>query len=377
MTFDETKEAESENFQPLFARLRERIRLHGAITFRDWMDAALYEKPDGYYIRNDKERWGRAGDYRTAPEISPLFAATFASYFAKLFAGLGSPEDFTIVECGAGNGSFSLEVLRTLQTQFPFVFNATSYLIDETSESSKLKIKKRLSDFSDRVDFCRLNEISKPLQNVIVFSNELIDAFPIHLVVMRDRMLKEIYVDVDDENNFVLIEDEPGTKRINEYIQSNKIALKEGQIIEINLSANDWIKLVTGKMGNGFVVTIDYGADAEMLYDFNIHPEGTLRAFSKHQFVDDFLSRAGDVDLTATVNWTALQCAGEENGLQTISLESLDKFLLRAGLLEQLEISTDNAANEIEKIQIRTSIKDLILPDSLGSSQQVLIQKKS
>lgn len=375
MTYAETTKA-SENL-PLFVRLCERIKFHGAITFHDWMDAALYEKPDGYYVRNDKERWGRAGDYRTASEISSLFAATFAGYFARLFKELNSPEEFTIVEYGAGSGSFALGVLITLQRQFPSVFDATKYLIEEISESSKLKIEERLSDFSNRFSFYRSSEISGSLQNVIIFSNELIDAFPVHRVAMREDTLKEIYVDVDDTDNFVLVEDKPVSDSINDYIQKNKIELKENQIIEINLAADKWIKQVAMNIENGFIVTVDYGADAETLYDFNSYPEGTLRAFSKHQFVDDLLSHIGDVDLTTTVNWTAFQLEGNENKLQTISLESLDKFLLRIGLLEQLEIGTDNATNEIEKIQLRTSIKDLILPNSLGSSQQVLVQKKS
>jgi SAM-dependent MidA family methyltransferase len=348
-------------------RLKELIKLNGVITFCEWMEATLYEEPDGYYVRSDKIRWGRKGDYRTAPEISPSFAATFASYFAKLFE---EQKELTIMECGAGNGVFAFEVLQTLQKQFPSLFNSTRYLIDERSETSRQKIKERLQTFSC-FEFCNLKEISIPLQNAIVFSNELIDAFAVHRVVLREGKLKEIFVDVNSDDEFVLIEKEPSTSRLAEYIAKNKIELTENQTIEINLAADDWLKHIAGILKSGYVITVDYGATAKDLYDFKLHPNGTLRAFSKHQFDDDWLSHAGEVDLTTTVNWTAFQKTGEENNLETISFEPLGKFLLRVGILEQLEKSTDKLKNEIERIQLRSSIRDLILPNGLGETHQV------
>src|SRR5919202_4738783 len=93
--------------KPLAERLRERIGREGAMTFRDWMAAALYDERDGYYRRSDLKRWGREGDYRTSPERSPLFAATFALYFAKLYEEIGAPREWTIFESGAGEGHFA------------------------------------------------------------------------------------------------------------------------------------------------------------------------------------------------------------------------------------------------------------------------------
>src|SRR5215208_2364301 len=85
---------------PLDSRLLARIRREGSLTFRDWMAAALYDERGGYYSRPDLERWGRAGDYRTSPERTPLFAATFARHFARLYEELGSPNGFTLIEAG-------------------------------------------------------------------------------------------------------------------------------------------------------------------------------------------------------------------------------------------------------------------------------------
>src|SRR6266536_1103055 len=158
-------------------RLSERIEREGPISFHDWMQAALYDEREGYYCRRDRIRQGRAGDYRTAPETSPLFAATFARYFAKLFTELGSPPSWTILEAGAGSGEFARGVLGGLKLSYPDIFQVTRYAIDEISPNCRTRAALSLSEFSDRVDFLTVNEIAEPTANLVIFSNELIDAF--------------------------------------------------------------------------------------------------------------------------------------------------------------------------------------------------------
>src|SRR5713226_8231532 len=120
----------SDIYTGLREHLRARIARDGPITFRDWMEAALYDEREGYYCRPGLPRQGRAGDYRTAPESSPLFAATFACYFSKLFADLffelGSPPTWIIFEAGAGGGEFAYGVLSSLRAKYTDVFSATS-----------------------------------------------------------------------------------------------------------------------------------------------------------------------------------------------------------------------------------------------------------
>ena len=146
----------------LTARLRARIEREGPISFRDWMQAALYDERDGYYFRADRIPQGRAGDYRTAPETSPLFAATFAFYFYKLFADLKWPPGLTIFEAGAGNGEFAHGILTNLRADSPEVFAVTSYVIDEISPAARRRASERLAEFADRVTFRRLVEIDCP-----------------------------------------------------------------------------------------------------------------------------------------------------------------------------------------------------------------------
>lgn len=362
---------------PLTERLHARIDGEGAISFADWMQAALYDEREGYYCRADLTRWGRAGDYRTSSERSPLFAATFAHYFATLHQQLGSPQNWTLIEAGAGAGDFASVVLETLRRAHPHIFQATRYLIDEQSAASRTRAIERLSVFSEQVRFQRLSELNEPLDACLIFSNELFDAMPVHRVVKRGGKLRELCVGWNSvEGAFAWVEREPTTLRLYEHLARFKINPTEGQIIEINLNAEDWIHRAARIIKRGYVVTVDYGAEADELYGRSQYREGTLRGFRGHRFAANILGQAGEQDLTTTINWTQLREAGEEAGLQTVLLERQDQFLLRAGLLEQLEILSVHANSEAEKMSLRLSAREMILPNSMSQSFQVLVQSK-
>lgn len=360
----------------LAERLRARIESRGPVSFRDWMEAALYDAGDGYYRRRDLARWGSAGDYRTSPERSPLFAATFARYFAQLHAGLGSPARWTICEAGAGPGLFARGVLETLERDHPQVFAATRYLLDEVGPDSRALAAQTLSRFGSRVRFARLADDGPPLGEGIVFTNELIDALPVHRVVVRGGRLRESCVGSDGAGGFVWVEREPATPRLAEHFARLGVSLAEGQAAEVNLEAESWIGRVAAKLTRGFVVTVDYGAEAEELYDPSVRPAGTLRAFRAHRLSADLLADPGGQDLTSTVNWTQLRRAGGDAGLRTVLCERQDAFLLRAGFLEQLEAACARAADEAERASLRLSAREMILPGGMSESFQVLVQEK-
>lgn len=361
----------------LAERLRERIRREGAITFYDWMRSALYDADEGYYCRTDLTRWGRAGDYRTSPERSPLFATTFARYFATLYEELSAPNVLTIFEAGAGAGHFAAGVLETLQRWHPQVFAATRYVIDEASTDAREQIRLRLRPFVGRTEFRRLDEIKTPFKAGIIFANELLDAFPVHRVRMRDRKLYELYVGLDETGAFCWIEREPSTPRLTEYFARIGVQLGEGQLTEINLDAQDWISRAASILSRGYLITVDYGAEAADLHQTSHHPQGTLRAFHRHQFADNPLALPGQQDLTTNVDWTHIIKSGEKAGLHLLSFERQDAFLLRAGLLDQLTLMTAGMHSEAEAIALRSSAHDLILPGGMSESFQVLIQKSA
>lgn len=378
-----------EQTNTLGARLLARIRREGRVTFRDWMAAALYDERGGYYSRTDLERWGRAGDYRTSPERTPLFAATFARYFEKLHEELGSPNSFTLIEAGGGAGRFARVLLDTLRRDAPVVFDSLRYVFDESGADSRTRAAALLAPHAERVEFRSLRDLTGKFQHstgdsqnpethgaFVVFSNELLDALPIHRVRMRGGRLRELYVVDDGRGGFAWEEGEPSTPRLAEHFARFGMTLGEGQFAEVNLEAEEWITRVASLEGHGFVVTVDYGDDARALAEAPHRREGTLRAFSGHSFVEDPLLNPGAQDLTTTVNWTQVVSAGERVGLKTIALERLDTFLLSAGLLEQLERESALARDEAERSALRLGAREMILPGGMAASFQVLVQKK-
>jgi SAM-dependent MidA family methyltransferase len=152
--------------------------------------------------------------------------------------------------------------------------------------------------------------------------------------------------------------------------------LAQGQIVEINLQVDDWLAEVATKLANGFVITVDYGAESEELYDVALRPNGTLRGFRRHEFVDDVLAHAGECDITASVNWTQVKTVGERLGLRVEEFASQDKFLLQAGLLAELEYRLGVTESEAEKAALTTGAREMILPGGMASSFQVLVQRR-
>jgi SAM-dependent MidA family methyltransferase len=359
----------------LAERLREQIRCEGAISFHDWMAAALYDEREGYYRRTDLTRWGRTGDYRTSPERSPLFAATFARYFASLYDELGAPPEWTILEAGAGAGDFARVALETLRREYPHIFQATRYVLDEVGDHTRARAA--LSEFGERVDFCSTSEENFRCEVGIVFSNELLDALPVHRVRMREGELREMFVGLSHAGDFCWIEQEPTTPQLAEHFSRLDIALAEGHFAEINLAAEEWLAKIAAILKRGYIVTVDYGAEAAELYQSTLRGEGTLRGFRAHQFATDVLARPGEQDLTTTVNWTQMRRAGEAAGLVNVSLERQDEFLLRAGLLEQLESDSIRLASEAERMRLRVGARELILPGGMSQNFQVLVQRKN
>ena len=361
----------------LAARLRARIEREGPISFRDWMQAALYDEREGYYCRPGPPRQGRTGDYRTAPESSPLFAATFAWYFSKLFAELvlelHSPPKWTIFEAGAGGGEFAYGILNSLRANYPEVFLDTSYVIDEVSPATRQRAEERLSEFSERLTFKRFAEIDTPAIAGVCFSNELIDAFPVHRVIMRNGRLSELCVGLN-ENDFVWVESDPD-QRVAEYCRRAELRLSEGQIAEINLEAEEFISRAAGLFDRGFLVTVDYGAERNELLESPDRFEGTLRAFHRHHLIDNVLARPGDQDLTTTIDWTQIKEVGRRTGLRAIRFERLDQFLAGEGFGILSEMVT-HTQDPVEALRLSIGAREMIMPHGLAASFQVLVQEK-
>lgn len=356
--------------------MRERIAIEGALSFHDWMEAALYDERDGYYSRADSKRWGREGDYRTSPERSSLFARTFARFFASVYEEMGRPRELTILEAGAGAGHFASGVLETFKESFPEIFHATRYVIDERSHAARSLIQERLASDDALVECRSLFDHPTISEACIVFANELLDAFPVHRVVMREGRLLELFVETNSTGEFVFTERPLATPRITEYLERLNLKLSEGQLIEVNLRAVDWLKRASTLFTRGYLILVDYGAEAAELYDARLRPTGSLRAFRRHSFVQDVLRSPGQQDLTTTIDWTTVKRVCRESGLEIVSFERQDAFLLRAGILEELSRMTAQSVSNAESLALAATAREMILPGGMSESFQVLAARK-
>ncbi len=235
-------------------RLFERIKREGPITFRDFMQTALYDPELGYY-NTERLKIGAQGDYYTSSNVHPAFGAVLARAFAELWASSGEPS--TIVEMGPGTGQLAADVLSAMRDEHPATFDRLTYVLVEASTAMRKYQRDKLAAVGDRVRFCELNELEQRPIRGIAFSNEFVDALPVHQVRYIGGALEEQYVGVGsatDAAPLALVWSKPSTTRLAEYIERIDVTLREGQLIEINLDAVDWLGRMARALEHGLLV---------------------------------------------------------------------------------------------------------------------------
>ncbi len=346
---------------PLEYRLVMRIELEGPITFRDFMQAALYDDRQGYY-NTERLKIGPEGDFYTSSNVHSAFGAVLARAFRKLHPGC----QLTLVEMGAGTGRLACDILASLES--------ARCVIVETSPAMLERQRETLARFSDRVEWREAAALTNDPLTGIVFSNELVDAFPVHRVRAAGGRLEEMYVAATG-GRLGPVWNEPSTVRLQEYLDRCGVRLAEGQVAEINLDAIVWLETVSRMLNRGYLVTIDYGDVAAHLYAGD-RREGTLRAFSRHTLTDAIFDRVGEQDLTASVNFTALIEYGKDFGFELVSYERQTSFLLRSGLIEIIAGMEAASGGTLDDLKERLAIKNLFVPGGVGDNFRVLIQQK-
>jgi SAM-dependent MidA family methyltransferase len=353
-------------------KLIERIERDGPITFRDFMQAALYDAELGYY-NTVRLKIGAEGDYYTSSNVHPAFGAVLTRAFVELWAG--SIEPLTIVEFGAGTGRLACDVLSTMRDEHAVVLERSSYVIVETSVAMRKLQEVKLAAFGDRVRWLELEDLERSPITGIVFSNEFVDALPVHRVRRKSGRIEELYVTrPHDEPCLALTWGEPSTGALGEYIERLGASLREDQIIEINLDAMEWLALIARTIQRGFLVTIDYGDLARHLWTPD-RRSGTLRSFYRHRLIDSPLERVGEQDITASVNFTALIEYGRNFGFELVSYERQTAFLTRMGLIERIA-AEHSASDTLDDLKKRLAVKNLFVPGGISDSFHVLIQRK-
>jgi SAM-dependent MidA family methyltransferase len=356
---------------PLASLLVERIRRFGPITFADYMRECLYHPAHGYYSRAEA---GRFADYYTSVDVHPVFGRLLARQFAEMWERLGRPAEFRLVEAGAGVGRLASHILDFVETRLPEFYRALRYVAVERSNARREQAASRLAR-QIAAGRCETPiEIPARLRGGCLFSNELLDALPVHRVVMDGGALKEIFV-VERDGALAETLAPLSTCAIAEYFAAQGVQLREGQQAEAGLEACDWITEVGRRLERGFVLTADYGHAAAELYN-ELHMRGTLLAYEKHRESEEFYVAPGEQDLTAHVNFTALASWGERSGLRAAGLVSQMEFLLALGQGSELEDLYEPGATETERLRARLLFKNLIFPEGMGERFRVLIQEK-
>ena len=363
--------ADSANQSKLYEILLSEIsNQSGMISFRDFMDICLYYPEYGYYQTNS-EKTGKHGDFYTSPNVSKVFGEVIADYIYSLWIELQEPQKFSIIEFGAGKGQLAYSIIEQLQN-YPKLNNSFIYYIIDASNSFQ-KLQQQLLTHKYVKWVADVNEIEQPITGCIL-SNELLDAFPVHWVRYHDNILQEKYVAYDKADNQFIIKYKQASKQLQEYFTLQSVELIEGQEAEVNFMAYNWLGKCATALAKGYILTIDYGFLAEELYAPH-RKHGTLLCYYRHTVNDNPLQRIGQQDITSHVNFTQLMRWGESLGLDTISYITQQQFLMEQGILSK--ISNNVAANPFDQAYKRNaSIKQLIMPTTMGEAFKVLIQKK-
>jgi SAM-dependent MidA family methyltransferase len=315
---------------PAAELLAAEIARSGPLPFARFMEVALYHPIYGYY-RRPRDPFGKAGDFYTAEQIQPVFGILIAARIRQLYRAMGEPSDFTVVELGAGRREMA----------------------DAFAEWRYLPIDVDCGEFPG--DFCG-----------VVFSNEFFDALPVDVAVFRDGAFRRQCVALHD-NRFVWCESGDVKPEAADYLRASFPAPEEGNWYEINISALAWMDRIARALRAGYVLTIDYGYTRAEAIRF---PLGTLMGYRRHTALEDVLQEPGVRDITAHVNFTALEDRGALHGLRTESFSTLAQLLLAAGEPDEFAAAL-GPDNDLRR---RMQLKTLLF--GMGETFRVLLQSR-
>ncbi|MBI5198566.1 MAG: SAM-dependent methyltransferase [Nitrospirae bacterium] len=360
---------EDDSSPELVKLIVEEIRKKGSISFRDFMAMSLYDPGLGYYA-SYREKIGREGDYYTAPHLTPVFGAMIGKQILEMRSLLGD-EGFIIVEMGGGKGLLSSDILDFLKREDNTFYDRVQYHVIEISPGLKEKEFGTLN--GNRVIWHNnLDDLQPGIKGVFI-SNELVDSFPVHQVIMEDNRLREVFVDWVD-GRFVEVIKDPSTDTLEYYFKEMGIDFTEGYRTEANLDALKWLERVGGFLDKGFVITIDYGYLSDELYQ-SYRSRGTLLCYYRHTTCEDPYTRIGYQDITSHVNFSALIHWGKKKGLEFTGFTNQTNFLINIGVEDYIRDIAKESTDYRDYMKRMLPIKNLLMP-AMGETFKVLIQHK-
>lgn len=315
-------------------RIQERISSSGPITFYEFMEAALYDPEDGYYLTRAP---GPDSDFRTAPSLTPRFGALLARWLEAAWKALGSPDSFRVVEVGPGAGDLAAGATDASSGAFA---DALSWTMVERSPTLRSLQHQRLQgskvplEWAD--DFSSLKE-----HDGCVIANEVIDNFPVHLLEVGAGRLAEVGVGVAGDRLVEVLLQEGGDV---EALAADALDhLSPGDRLEERPQVSEWLAGAFGALRRGWLLAIDYGDTRPDIWTTN--PQGTLTGYREERLIDDLLADPGHSDITAHVDFTHLSDAARETGFTVPEVITQEALLGWAGI----EDATDGLKRERER----------------------------
>lgn len=343
-----------------------KIKQEGPLSFHDYMDMALYYPGLGYYT-SPGNKIGSKGDYVTAPYITPVFGAMLGKQLEEMWCIMQQPSVFTIVEYGAGTGLLCTDVLDYAAGNESFYQSIRYYIIEKNPLADSCII--------DNSIHMTIVHHANTIEDIGTFtgcilSNELLDNFAIHRIVM-DKQMKEVYVDYD--NTFIEVT-RNASLPLTDYIKELNIHLPEGYKTEINLDVITWLQQVARFLHQGYIITVDYGYKSDDLYN-DKRNNGTLMCYHMHQLDDNPYRKPGRQDITSHVNFSALHHWGKKHGLESCGFTTQAAFLLSLGFKSYLHNILSNG-KDIVKAALHEALVTRTLLLDMGQKFKVLIQQK-
>ncbi len=359
----------------------EEIELHGPLTFARFMELALYDDEYGYYMTKNlaqdespKDRIGWDGDFYTAPELSPILAKTLLRQVLEIDEQLGRPDPFTFVEMGGGNGTFAADFLQHCQDIAPDLFNRLRYRIVEQSPHLRSRQEAYIGKEMSRVWVethvswkSSIGQLSKDSVTGVMFSNELVDALPVHRLRCDNQEIQELLVDFED-GTFVERARPLTSTTLDDYMQRHRVVLAEGQTSELHVESEQWMRHVAQALRQGMVITIDYGHTRDDYYAPH-RKNGTLLCYHRHAVSTNPFCRVGEQDMTAHVNFSVLAQSGKEHGLEPLGFTTLANWLMGLGV-EEMVMDLKQEAKEVQ------ALSQLLRPHGMGTTFKILVQRK-
>lgn len=359
---------------PLELWLVKQIREVGPITVAEFMGHALYHPDYGYYTTGPNI--GPRGDFVTSPEASPAFGRLFATHISDVDALLGKPSTFHVIEFGPGRGTLALDLLGEVQASNPELYGRLKYwLVDISPALRALQQSRLLPEHGTKVEWLAdAADLPRGLAGAVI-ANEVVDAFPVHVIEMHDGYLHEQCVNADENGKLTIEHKLLSNQRLLSFLSDAGIELADGEQIEVNLDVDKWLADLSEAFERGVVTLIDYGDESPGRYS-PTRREGTLLGYYAGTVTDSILAHPGQQDLTALVDFTALRRSAEGAGFNILGATRQANFLLGLGLGTTHKPETAINSNNIQELmQYRKGLQSLISMDGLGRFHVLLLTK--